>query len=117
MTRKELKEYFGMDSFMEFFQFIQSTGHAGKEKIKVSTMIVDDGEKLLGNKKEKKLELELRMNDIKSWAFDEIYACLPLKSSMEVIDQIVTQCFQGGYGGEALSHVKSLLQKIPTRFK
>lgn len=110
MTKQELNDAFGIPSWLELLKALQAQGAIGEETVKME--VPTWRPRIEGEPPPQ--TWTLRVNDIKAWAFDEIYNRLPLPDSVLIMQEMVGELAQQG-AKELAPFIQTFLNNIPTR--
>jgi len=108
MTKQDLNDVFGIPTWLELFKVLQAQGAIGEETVKMEAPAWQ-----ASNGDAPPVWL-LRVNDIKAWAFDEVYSRLPLPDSVLLVQELVGDLAQQG-AKDAAPYIHTFLNNIPTR--
>lgn len=106
MTRQQLQEYFGHESWLELYNWLHEYGHSGRETIILQTPLaaVDD---------DRPREFTLKVADIKAWAFDEVHPRLPLKKSILIMHESLEEIAK--FSSLSSNDIHTFLNNLLTR--
>ena len=108
MTKQELNDVFGIPSWLELYKLLHGQGAIGEETVKMEAPAWQ------ATNGAAPLVWVLRVNDIKAWAFDEVYTRLPLPDSVLLVQELVGDLSQQG-AKDAAPYIHTFLNNIPTR--